>query len=78
MLFYDEIDSKSKLKLKGTTALTDGGERVNNQPKKKFLLDFIKLKPRDDPKLIDVIEKTPGLLFDSTNKQLIKFIKDDD
>ncbi|EAR99527.2 hypothetical protein TTHERM_00137900 (macronuclear) [Tetrahymena thermophila SB210] len=77
LLFYDEISTKDKSKQKGS-ALTEGGTKVNNQPKKKLLLDYLKVKPREDPSLIDIIEKTPGLLFDSTNKQLIKFTKEDD
>jgi len=56
LLFYDEIDQKDTEK-KGS-AITDGGSKVNNQPKKKFLLDFLKAKPREDPSLIDIIEKT--------------------
>ncbi|KAL4457036.1 hypothetical protein ABPG74_014674 [Tetrahymena malaccensis] len=77
LLFYDEISTKDKKQQKGS-ALTEGGTKVNNQPKKKLLLDYLKVKPREDPSLIDIIEKTPGLLFDSTNKQLIKFTKEDD
>ncbi|KAL4508318.1 hypothetical protein ABPG72_003622 [Tetrahymena utriculariae] len=77
LLFYDEISTKDKKQQKGS-ALTEGGTKVDNQPKKKLLLDYLKVKPREDPSLIDIIEKTPGLLFDSTNKQLIKFTKEDD
>jgi hypothetical protein len=51
LLFYDEVKSKETsqpaYKKKGS-ALTDGGKKVNNSPKKKFRLDCIKAKPRDD------------------------------
>lgn len=42
------------------------------------MLDCIKIKQRDDRQIIEIIEKTAGLIFDSTQKQLIKFINDDD
>lgn len=81
LLFYDEMSSKEaalpEYKKKGS-AITDGGKKVNNCPKRKFRLDCIKAKPREDPQHIDIIETTPGLLFSSTSKQLIKFIKEDD
>lgn len=34
LLFYDEIDEKN-IEKKGS-AITDGGKKVNNQPKKVF------------------------------------------
>lgn len=49
LLFYDEISEKEADKSKGGSALTDGGKKVNNQPKKKFILDYLKAKPREDP-----------------------------
>jgi hypothetical protein len=66
LLFYDEINEKNIEK--NGSAITDGGKKVDNKPKKAFLLDFLRAKPRDDPSLIDIIEKKPGLLFSSTHK----------
>ncbi len=36
-------------------------------------LNFTTLKRRKDECLIDVVEKLPGLMFNTTNKHLLKF-----
>lgn len=51
LLFYDEMSTKEaslpEYKKKGS-AITDGGKKVNNCPKRKFRLDCLKVKPREN------------------------------
>ncbi|EGR29025.1 hypothetical protein IMG5_164940 [Ichthyophthirius multifiliis] len=46
-------------------------------PNKKFNLQFLKIKERSDVGQIDLIEDQPGI-FNSSQKELIKFEQNDD
>lgn len=41
-------------------------------------MNFTTLKRRKDECLIDVVEKMPGLMFNTTNKHLLKFDNTDE
>lgn len=64
LLFYDEINPYKK----NSSETFNEGKKFHNLPKKQFSLDHINVIPRDNGSLIDIIEKIPGLLFNSTQK----------
>lgn len=74
ILFYNDVNDNSNNLLE-----QPAGSKDHKQQKKKFIIEFLKAKQREeDVTLIEIIETIPGLIFDSTKKQLIQFLKEDD